>query len=316
MKVTDFPRGIAVITTPEGEGVAERVAKAFNNAYFLGHYSRESLRKALECYDALVLVMSLGGAFRILCESLKEKGEGPAVVVVDPLGKYAIPVVNSHWGANDLAEELGERLGLAPVITTVAERKGLRPLEDLARLTYSELRPKELIVKYYSRILKGEKVCLEGIEPPEGFDYLVKGSNCELKVTFGKCEEGGLCLKPYDLYVGIGAKREASELTERVLSLMNELMVPKERVRAIGSVRESVREVAEKLGVSFRLFAFDELRDFRNDCMSPPSRTLDSLGLPGVAEAIALAMAGPNGKLLVRKVREGDFTLAIAGVAS
>jgi cobalt-precorrin 5A hydrolase len=316
VNLVGFPRGIAVISTPEGEGVAERVAKAFNNAYLLGRYSRESLRKALDCYDALVLVMSLGGAFRVLCESMREKGEGPAVVVVDPLGKYAIPVINSHWGANDLADELGKRLGLTPIITTVAERKGLRPLEDLARITYSELWPKELIVKYYSRILKGEKVCLEGIEPPKGFDYLVKGEDCELKVTFGKCEEGGLCLKPYDLYIGIGAKREASGLAERVISLMNELMIPKEKVRAIGSVRESVREVAEKLGVSFRLFALEELRDFRNDCMSPPSRTLDSIGVPGVAEAIALAMAGPNGKLLVRKVRKGDFTLAIAGVAS
>jgi len=127
---------------------------------------------------------------------MSEKGEGPAVVVVDPLAKFAIPLINSHWGANELAQTISEKLGSIAVITTVAERKGMRPLEDLARLLYGEFQPKELIAKYYSRILRGEKACAVGFDVPEGFDYLEKGEGCELRFTTGTARRATFALSP------------------------------------------------------------------------------------------------------------------------
>ncbi|MCQ4335376.1 MAG: cobalamin biosynthesis protein [Sulfolobaceae archaeon] len=313
MNLFDWPRGIAVISTSEGREVAEKIAKALPNAYLLGGYSRDALDEAFACYSGIVLVMSLGGAVRLVCERMSEKGEGPAVVVVDPLGKFAIPLINSHWGANELAQTISEKLGSIAVITTVAERKGMRPLENLARLLYGEFQPKELIAKYYSRILRGEKACAVGFDVPEGFDYLEKGEGCELRIYYGNCKEGHLCVKPYRLYIGIGAKREAHSLRDGVLRVLDELRVPRERVKAVGSVRKEAEEVAKALGTEFRLFSFDEIRQFDHECLSPGSETLSSLGLQGVAEAVALLMAGPRGKLLIRKVREKEFTVAVAG---
>ena len=313
MSLERFPRGIAVLSTPEGEELGKKLGKTFSNSYYVGTYTRELLSKATECYDAVVLVMSLPGAFRVTCEVLKGKGEGPAVVVVDPLGKFVIPLANAHWGANELAEELAEKIGATAVITTVAERRGLKPLEALARELYAELEPKELIVSYYKAILNGETICTD-FDPPEGYSYLRRGDDCVLRITT-ECRQGTLCLKPYSLFVGIGAKPNAEDLSRRAVKVLEDLRVPKGRVKAVGSVREEARGVAEALGAEFRLFSFDELRDFNDDCLSPPSDTLKSMGLIGVAEIIALKLAGERGKLLVRKVKGEDFTLAVAGVA-
>ena len=308
-----FPRGIAVISTSEGEGLGKTLGKTFANSYYLGTYSRDLVSKAVECYDAVVLVMSLSGAFRATCEILKGKGEGPAVVVVDPLGKFVIPLANAHWGANELAEELAEKIGATAVITTVAERKGLKPLEGLARDLFTELEPKELIASYYRAILNGETICTD-FDPPEGYNYLKRGEDCGLRITT-ECRQGSLCLKPYSLFLGVGAKHKAEDLARRAIKVLDELRVPKERVKAVGSVRKEARSIAEVLGAEFRLFSFDELKDFKDYCLSPPSDALRSIGLPGVAEIVALKLAGERGKLLVRKVKGEDFTLAVAGVA-
>ena len=70
--------------------------------------------------DALIFIGSCGIAVRAIAPFVKKKTEDPAVVVIDELGTYSIPVLSGHLGgANELAVTLAEKYYL----TTANELK-------------------------------------------------------------------------------------------------------------------------------------------------------------------------------------------------
>ena len=64
--------------------------------------------------------MPAGIVVRGMCPHLRSKWVDPAVVVVDKLMRYAIPIIGGHHGGNEIAEML-KGLGLVPIITTAME---------------------------------------------------------------------------------------------------------------------------------------------------------------------------------------------------
>lgn len=72
--------------------------------------------------DAMVFVGSVGIAVREIAPHVRDKTTDPAVVSIDELGKFSVPLLSGHiGGANDLAIALGEALGAMPVITTATD---------------------------------------------------------------------------------------------------------------------------------------------------------------------------------------------------
>jgi len=71
-------------------------------------------------YDCIVALMPAGIVVRGMCPHLRSKWVDPAVVVVDKLMRYAIPIIGGHHGGNEIAEML-KGLGLVPIITTAME---------------------------------------------------------------------------------------------------------------------------------------------------------------------------------------------------
>lgn len=71
-------------------------------------------------FDVIVALMPSGIVVRGICGLLKSKWEDPAVVVVDKMLRYAVPVIGGHHGGNEIAIKL-EELGMKAVITTAME---------------------------------------------------------------------------------------------------------------------------------------------------------------------------------------------------
>src|SRR5512137_250896 len=118
-----------VIALPYFQKDAERIA-AFLGAE-VAIYTPEIFADAFCTRKRIVALMSMGIVVRKIAPLLDDKWTDPAVVVISPDCRFAIPLLGGHHGANELAKELAG-LGLVPVITTATESRGRDSVESVA----------------------------------------------------------------------------------------------------------------------------------------------------------------------------------------
>ena len=72
--------------------------------------------------DAMVFVGACGITVRAIAPHVRDKGTDPAVLAVDELGQFVIPLLSGHiGGANRLAVRLAEAVGATAVVTTATD---------------------------------------------------------------------------------------------------------------------------------------------------------------------------------------------------
>jgi len=291
-------RGVAVVYASEtGRRAAERVAKLLRGVGVAAYvFKYGHLGDIWGCYDAYVFVMALGGVVRWLCSRLVDKAADPPVVVVSHDLGHVVPVVGMHRGANNLAVELARLLGATPVLTTAAEAAGFAPVEDLERALLCSLDPRDAL-NVYRALTLGKTVCVDAPLPRPLPGYR-QGNDCDVVVKVG-CE-GEMCCRPWKIYAGFGATSTAAveDVVEAVLQAMK--AVGATALEAVASIKPLVYQVAERLGTRPILLNPGQLA--RDRCLSPPLEIAETaVGVGNVAEASALAAAGPRGFLLYRK---------------
>lgn len=100
-----------MIYTGEVPLTIERINKYATTMDVPVHYlSNRDVERAFRCYDAVIFIEALGGVVRLICPLLRDKEVDPPVVVADREGRYFIPLIGAHRGANELAEELERAL--------------------------------------------------------------------------------------------------------------------------------------------------------------------------------------------------------------
>jgi len=315
-------RGIAIIYASKRD-IADKLKEILKEyPVYIFKYSEANFDYIWKCYDAIVFTMALSGAVRTICNYAKSKDVDPAVLVVDDSGKYVIPILGAHWGANDLALLISKLLNAEAIITTASENFGVTSVEEFSRKLFCKILNVKDIVKVTSALVRGEKVCVQGLEKlPDGVTGYVIGDECKYKVVLvekepERYEENTVYLKPYKLAIGIGSKIETDPavIKKGILETLNKLNLSLSRVKVISSIREKVKIVADELGITFRLVTRDEIETFNDECLSPQSEKLKEIGLKGVAEVSALIAGGKEAKLLLRKITyNNEVTIAIAG---
>ncbi len=136
--------------------------------------------------DALVFIGSCGIAVRAVAPFVKKKTEDPAVIAIDELGTYCIPLLSGHiGGANELAVRISRTIGAIPVVTTATDINGVFAADDWARTQGMLVANPGRIKWVASRLLAGETLKvkslyeIEGQLPPQleyaetGYDILV-----------------------------------------------------------------------------------------------------------------------------------------------
>jgi cobalt-precorrin 5A hydrolase len=86
-------------------------------------------------------------------------------------------------------------------------------------------------------------------------------------------------------------------------------------VIATGEAKQGERGIetlAAKLGVKLMLISDDELKAAGDRATTRSDRVLALIGLPSLAEAAALAAAGPSARLIVSRLIVGAATCALA----
>jgi cobalt-precorrin 5A hydrolase len=282
-----------------------------------------------------LLVMAAGIAVRAIAALLQDKARDPAVVVLDPRGEYAVPLLSGHLGgANDLARAVAVWLGGTAVITTATDAAGAPAAELWARDHGLEIEDRAGVVRVNAAWANGEPVGLY-VDPELGCPGL--GEDLDRNLAWRGTDRAGaeafagaliavthrqagpageaLVLRPRCLHLGVGCRRDAEPraVANGVRAALAAAGLAEAAVAQLVSVAAKADEpalcqLARVLGVPFRTFAAEELQGVQ--VPTPSARVAEAVGTPSVAEASALTASG--GALILPKVKGPDWTAAVA----
>lgn len=299
---------------------------------------KELLARLWPEVEGLVCIMATGIVVRLIAPHLRGKEVDPAVVVMDEGGNFAISLLSGHLGgANELARRCAFATGAREVITTATDVHGLPSFDTLAKEEGWEIEELSRVKVLNSLLLDDERIAV--VDPTGRVRIAFHGrGRLSFHETFREALESGaggclfvtnrqlpsmvrsdslLVLRPKNLVLGIGCNRGTGEeeIGEVVRSTLKRLFLSSRSVSSVATAEAKRDEpglvaFAASLGVPLLWYPSEELNGV--SCPSPPStHALAAIGATGVAEPAALLASG-GGTLLVRKLKSGNVTLAIA----
>ncbi|MDD1681591.1 MAG: cobalt-precorrin 5A hydrolase [Methanoregula sp.] len=284
-----------VIALPFFRKDAERIAAFLGAGFTL--YTPEIFTETFRSKKRIVALMSMGIVVRKLAPLLDDKWTDPAVVVVSPDFRYAIPLLGGHHGANNLAKELAG-LGLEPVITTATESQGRDSVEAIAERSGTAVVNRDSTRAVNTALLEKD-LPVHAIEGPA---IVLAGPDVSLLVRKGAYS------------VGIGCRKGTSEeeIRKAVRTALSENSIAESEVFIYATTEKKMHEpglVAAVSALSGNLIFLDD-DTINAQTGTGPSRA-SKIGLLGVAGPCALATSKRKELIMEKKVY-GRVTVAIA----
>ena len=319
--------------TPDGvvlarriEALAPRVLGATSVEVFDGSTGfREWFSGQFHAAEALLVIGATGIAVRMLDGLMRGKDKDPAVLVLDDLGQFVIPLLSGHLGgANRLATALATALGAQPVITTATDNHGLFAVDVWAAARGCAIAETGQIKTISAALLRGQEL---------GFysEFPVKGS-LPPGLAPANGQEAGVCLSldtglqpfpqtlhlvPRVLVLGAGCRKGTGKARFEavVLDFLAAGAVSVLALKTVASIDRKCQEpcllaFAAKYGLDFRVFSASALQAVPGDFAS--SAFVEArVGVGNVCERAAMAANGP-GRLLLPKTSRDGMALALA----
>lgn len=313
------------------KGVMEALTEVSWEAYTMERFSQPDFRplgKGSDFYggifhrvSAMVFVGSCGIAVRQIAPWVRDKRTDPAVLCVDELGHFVIPLLSGHiGGANQLALALAEVLQATPVITTAtdinrkfsvdawAARNGFA-IDDmkLAKAVSAEILERK--VPFYSDF-PVVSAYPGGVEQGKEGDLGICVSYCQ-KEPFSRT----LRLIPKVLHLGIGCRKGTTReiIASAVKAVLQQHGIDQRAIKCIASIDLKAEETGllaycEGCGIAPQFYTAQQLREVPGD-FTPSAFVQSITGVDNVCERAALLGAE---ELIVRKTAMGGVTVAVA----
>jgi len=288
--------------------------------------------------DAFVFIMAAGIVVRMIAPLLESKQADPAVVVMDDAGTFAISLLSGHLGgANGLAERCAFISGARPVITTATDANNLPSFDMLAKEQGWVIDNISGVKTLNRLMLDGERIAVVD-HNGQARCWFHGRANLAFYDTFSEALASGvpgylfvtnrhlppqtqpanlLILRPRNLVLGIGCNRNTplDEIEEFVGTHLRRVFLSLKSVCCIATATAKRDEsgllaFAERYGIRMSFYESEELN--RVTVPSQPSpHAMAAIGANGVAEPAAVLASG-GGRLLLKKVKSANVTLAVA----
>ena len=308
------------------------LSEANISSYTLKKYLSDNRMKPLEDLketvkkhfsdDAIIFVGATGIAVRSIAPYVKDKFYDPAVLVIDELGRYVIPLLSGHvGGANELANYIGGALSAASIITTATDINGTFAVDVFAKKHNLFISSRKLAKDVSATLLDKKPVDIDSDIDTFDVKELKKKLNpenkvCDIKVkiTDRIYDDGVLTLIPKDLYIGVGCKKDTDAC--KLIDFVNEVFIKEgldiRAVKSIGSIdikkdEEAIKSLANKLDVPFVTFNKDELNLVKGDFYESEF-VKKVVGVGNVCER-SVCIQCKN--LIVKKTAKDGMTVAI-----
>ncbi len=323
--------GIALTAfTEQGRELAGRLAAAENGSVRdenlpLAVWTREAFRTC----EALIFVGAAGIAVRAVSPYVRSKAEDPAVLCVDELGRWVIPLLSGHLGgANALAGEIAALTGGEAVITTATDLNGAFAVDLWAGMQGMHVLQPERIRQVSAKILRGReiRICcpfpVKGTRPERVSLWGDAGSpamaaeEADVLVSYRITGTKALQLVPCVLSLGIGCRKGISDtqLESGFRSFCEERGIHPQAVAQAASIDRKRSEpcllrFCERHGWTVQWFSADELQSVEGS-FSASGFVEQTVGVDNVCERAAVLASG--GTLVEAKYAFDGVTFALA----
>lgn len=281
--------------------------------------------------DLLVFVGAIGIAVRGIASSVNSKKTDPAVVVLDEMAKYCIPLLSGHLGgANGYATEIAGYTGSIPVVTTATDIHARFAVDVFAKKNGLVIDSMGLAKEVSAALLAGHPVGVYS-ELPIADENLPKGlvavqskedAAClQLGISIGvhteKLFAHTLRLVPKILCLGMGCRRDTPK--ERVDALFARVLeqnsLDRRAFACLSSIdlkkdEAALHGLAQSLKIPFVCYSAKELKDVQGE-FTPSSFVSSVTGVDNVCERSAVH-AAEGGKLIIKKTPQDGVTAAVA----
>ena len=194
--------------------------------------------------DAMIFVGACGIAVRTIAPHLKSKLTDPAVICIDELGQYVIPILSGHiGGANELAKKLASGLEAQAVITTATDINGKFSVDTWAAKNGFIIDNMQRAKEISASILE-QDAALSAMLPitsglPQGL-ILKESGPVGIFIGWEKREpyEMTLNLIPQNLCLGIGCRKgtSAGSIRTAVCSVLDQYHIDQRAIKLAASI--------------------------------------------------------------------------------
>jgi len=316
-------------------------AKFLNENNDISWYSEPTSEKIIELFknsNALVCLFSLGAVIRLIAPYLKDKKTDPAVIVIDDKTNFVISVLSGHiGGANELTQEIAEKIGAVPVITTAADVNKTIAVDLVGREFNWKIDDESTVTKISAHMVNEEPIGIfqetgkknwykqlpKNVSVYDSLDDLKKSSSKAYLIISDKIIDENLdkelvIYRPPSLVIGIGLHWDTSKNTikDGIESCLKKFKLSSKSIAKLVSIKkpQDVQGLID-IGKEMRIpIEYVNREDLAEISAPNPSDTVKAFeGTASVSEAAAIKVSG--GKLIVEKQKfPPNLTIAIARI--
>lgn len=280
----------------------------------------KAYERAFQQADAIAIVGACGIAVRKIAPYLKSKALDPAVLSLDELARFVIPLLSGHiGGANRLAQEAAKALDAVPVVTTATDINHRFSVDEWAARRGFAIDSLKAAKAVSARILEAavplsSQLPLAG-ELPAG---VIAKADGELGIFIGwelrEPYEQTLRLVPRNLHLGIGCRKGIAKeaVKEAVEAVLKEYKLDKRAVKCAASIdlkaqEEGLLSYCREEAIPIAFYTAQELLQV-NGSFTASDFVRSVTGVDNVCERSALIGAD---QLIVKKTALNGVTVAV-----
>lgn len=314
--------------TENGENVAEKIKSNLDFDFVIykkGEVSPKNWieKRFFDC-NGIIFIGAVGIAVRFIAPLIKSKDIDPAVVVIDDLGRFVIPILSGHLGGgNDIALELSEAINALPIITTATDINGKFAVDVWSRKQDCVIDNIENIKFVSAALLRNQEVffdsdfLIDGLLP-EGIYF---GTIGEVGIKVSLCAENKsflhtLNIIPKIVVLGIGCRKNTdfNELERFAFDCLNKEKISFKSIKAITSIdvkknESALLEFERKYNIPFIVYSAKELSLVKGE-FNGSEFVKKTVGVDNVCERSSVLCS--KGDLILRKQSRNGITLAIS----
>ncbi|MBT7823824.1 MAG: precorrin-3B C(17)-methyltransferase [Thaumarchaeota archaeon] len=304
-------------------------------------YENSTTQKIVDLFknnDGIICLFSLGAVIRLLAPHIKDKKTDPAVIVIDDNANFVISVLSGHLGgANELSNEIAEKMGSTPIITTAADVNKTIAVDLVGREFGWKINDDSNVTRISAFMVNKEKIgVFQNIgkkewwkgKLPENITFFsdmkeLKDSDSKAyliitndEINDEEVEKDSVVYRVPNLVVGIGLHWNTSK--ETILNGVNETLekfeLKQNQIARFVSIKKDkdvigLIELGKEMNIPIEYIDREELATIT---APNPSKTVQAFeGTASVSEAAAIKSS--EGELIVEKQKfPPNLTVAIA----